>query len=59
MSYLFNQEILKQLIEENTLTFKGDHNNIEPPYMEFIFYENDFSTINVLITYAGRSRSGI
>ena len=40
-----NQEIPKQLIEENILTFDGEYNNTEAPYLEFVFCENDFNKI--------------
>ncbi|MFC4476484.1 hypothetical protein [Flavobacterium chungangensis] len=42
---LTNREIPKELLKKNIIKFDGQSYNFDPPYYEFIFCENDFSSI--------------
>ena len=42
---LTNPEVPKEFLKENIIIFDGTSYNFHPPYYEFIFCENDFSSI--------------
>ncbi len=40
-----NKELVKHLVENNVITFKGKAMLLHPPYLDFVFCKNDISRV--------------